>query len=284
LETIDLHAHTTASDGSLTPAELVDLACQIGLKAMAITDHDTVAGVAEALSRGKEVGVEVVPGIEISAEFKTGTMHMLGYFIDPAHPALVSSLTKLQEARRNRNPKIVAKLNELGVDITMEEIEAVAGGEQIGRPHFAKVLESKGYVSSFNEAFDRYLAKGASAYMDKFRFTPAKAMDMILKAGGLPVLAHPFTLGFNEPEELEALISRMVDNGLAGLEVYYSEHTSEMNEKYLALAEKYDLCPTGGSDFHGNNKFKIELGRGMGNLAVPYAWLSCLRQRLNKGT
>ncbi len=279
MELIDLHAHTTASDGSLSPTELVNLAHQIALKAIAITDHDTVAGVHEALARGRELGLEVVPGIEISAEFKHGTMHMLGYFIDPDHPNLVAKLTKLQEARRNRNPKIVAKLNELGIDITMEEIVAVSGGEQIGRPHFAKVMLDKGYVSTFNEAFDRYLAKGAPAYMDKFRFTPNEAMAMIHESGGLPVLAHPFTLRLNTPDALEALIADLVKNGLDGLEVYYSEHTPEMSKTYLALAEKYNLCPTGGSDFHGQNKSHIELGRGMGDLAVPYAWLSSLRSR-----
>jgi len=279
LDLIDLHAHTTASDGSLTPGELVNLAFRIGLKAVAVTDHDTVAGVSEALSRGKELDFEVVPGIEISAEFKPGSMHILGYFIDHTHPGLNSRLTQLQEARRNRNPKIVAKLNALGLDITMEEIQAVAGGEQIGRPHFAKVMVNKGYVDTFNEAFDLYLAKGAPAYMDKFRFSPAEAMEMIREAGGLPVLAHPLTLGLDEPEDLEALIANLVKNGLAGLEVYYSEHTSEMCQTYFALTEKYNLSPTGGSDFHGKIKARIELGRGLGNLAIPYEWLTSLRQR-----
>jgi len=279
LELIDLHVHSTASDGSLTPTELVDLALQIGLKAVGITDHDTVGGLQEAISRGKELDFEVVPGIEISADFKPGTMHMLGYFIDSCHPALLAKLTKLQEARRNRNPKIVAKLNDLGFDISMEEIEAVAGGDQIGRPHFAKVMLDKGYVTKFHEAFDLYLAKGAPAYVDKFRFSPVEAMEAIYEAGGLPVLAHPFTLGLDKPEVLEALISDLVKKGLAGLEVYYSEHTPEMSQAFLALVEKYNLCPTGGSDFHGLNKTQIELGRGMGDLAVPYAWLSSLRER-----
>jgi len=280
-ELIDLHAHTTASDGSASPTELVDLAREAGLKAVAVTDHDTVSGVAEALARGRAVGVEVVPGVEISAEFKPGTMHILGYLLYHEHPGLKSQLAELQDARNTRNPKIVARLNALGFDITMAEIQAAAGGDQVGRPHFAQVMMDKGYVSTFNEAFDRYLTKGGPAYVDKFRFNPAGAMAAIRQAGGLPVLAHPHTLGLND-YELETLIAGLIKDGLAGIEVYYSEFTQAMSDFYVSLAAKYGLARTGGSDFHGAAKPEITLGRGLGNLRIPYALLEDLRQRRMK--
>ncbi len=279
MELIDLHAHTTASDGSLTPAELVGLAAGIGLKAVAVTDHDNVDGLPEALAKGREIGLEVVPGVEISAEYKPGTMHILGYLVDPEAAGLGPRLNELQEARRNRTPKIVAKLRELGLDITVEDIQAAAGGLQVGRPHFAKVLQDKGYAASFNEAFDKYLGKGAPAYVDKFRFSPAEAVGLIHEAGGLAVLAHPFTLRQDDPAELEEMIVGLKNDGLDGLEVYYSEHTPEMTRLYLELAARHGLLPTGGSDFHGDNKNGISLGRGRGDLAVPYELLAALKRK-----
>lgn len=279
MDLIDLHTHTTASDGSLTPPELVDLAHEIGLKAMAVTDHDTLAGLDQALKRARDLGFELVPGVEISADFKPGSMHILGYLIDHKSPNLASRLATLQEARLTRNPKIAARLGKLGLGVSMAEVEAVAGGGQVGRPHFAKVMLDKGYVSSFEEAFDRFLAKGAPAYVDKFRLSPAKALALIREAGGLPVLAHPYTLKLDKPADLEDLLADLKRSGLAGLETYYSEHTPQMTKDYLALAQKFDLQPTGGSDFHGANKTHIKLGRGRGGLAVPYDLLIGLRQR-----
>jgi predicted metal-dependent phosphoesterase TrpH len=278
MELIDLHAHTTASDGTLSPAELVDLAEQAGLKALAVTDHDTLDGLPEALARGKEISIEVIPGVEISAEFKPGTMHILGYLIDYQSGPLADKLERLQQARRDRNPQIVAKLNGLGMEISMDEIVARAGGGQIGRPHFAKVLMDKGYVGSVQEAFDRYLAKGGAAYVDKFRFTPQEAIELIHRAGGVAVLAHPFTLRLSD-EDLDSTLADFKDAGLDGLEVYYSEHTPDMSRAYVALAEKYSLAPSGGSDFHGNNKDKIKLGTGLGDLRVPYSFLTGLKKR-----
>lgn len=279
MDIIDLHAHTTASDGTLTPTELVDLAHNSGLKALGVTDHDTVAGLTEALSRGRELGFEVVPGIEISVAVPRGTMHMLGYYLDHTKPDLLAKLTRLQEARRERNPKIVARLNELGLDITLEEILAESGGDQVGRPHFARVMVKKGQAASVNEAFDLYLTKGAPAYEDKFRYSAEEAIRMITEAGGLPVLAHPFTLGLDESPDLENLIVDLAGKGLKGIEVFYSEIPSRKSKVYMALAKKYDLKPTGGSDFHGNNKAGIKLGHGVGDLRVPYEFLVGLREK-----
>ncbi len=278
MDLIDLHAHTTTSDGSLTPSQLVDMARKNGLRALAVTDHDTIEGLPEALERGAEIGIEVAPGVEISAEFKSGTMHILGYFIDPANPNLSEKLQTLQEARRTRNPRIAGKLRDLGLEVTMEEVDAAAGGGQVGRPHFARVLIDKHYVSDIDEAFGRYLGKGAPAYVDKFRLYPKDAVTMIRGAGGIAVLGHPFTLNL-EPEPLERLLIDLVDVGLEGIEVYYSEHTPEMTRLYLTLAEKLNLLPTGGSDYHGDNKDEIALGRGFGNLAVPYDLLAGLKNR-----
>ena len=277
MDIIDLHAHTTASDGSLHPGELVQLAKDIGLLALAVTDHDTLEGVPEALEYGKALGLEVVQGVEISAEFKPGTMHVLGYDIDVQNHVIDGKLKALQEGRRTRNPKIISKLREMDIDITMDEVTEVAGGGQIGRPHFAQVLLRKGYVESVQEAFDLYLAKGGPAYLDKFRFFPREAIEVILEAGGLPVLAHPFSLKLDHTTELESLIAELVEYGLVGLEVYYSKHTPEMTDYYLGLAERFGLAPTGGSDFHGISKSEIQLGKGLGNLAVPYRLLTGLR-------
>ena len=277
MDIIDLHAHTTASDGSLHPGELVQLAKDIGLLALAVTDHDTLEGVPEALEYGKALGLEVVQGVEISAEFKPGTMHVLGYDIDAQNHVIDGKLKALQEGRRTRNPKIISKLREMDIDITMDEVTEVAGGGQIGRPHFAQVLLRKGYVESVQEAFDLYLAKGGPAYLDKFRFFPREAIEVILEAGGLPVLAHPFSLKLDHTTELESLIAELVEYGLVGLEVYYSKHTPEMTDYYLGLAERFGLAPTGGSDFHGISKSEIQLGKGLGNLAVPYRLLTGLR-------
>jgi predicted metal-dependent phosphoesterase TrpH len=282
MKLIDLHAHTTASDGALEPEGLVDLARETGLAAVAVTDHDTVDGAPRALAAGKESGTEVVPGVEISAEFNPGTMHMLGYFIDPEHPALTGPLFELQDARQRRNPRIVESLNNMGFGLTMDEVEQAAGGGQVGRPHFARVMVDKGYAADVQEVFDKYLAKGGPAYVEKFRLTPEECISMIRRAGGLPVLAHPFTLRL-EDGELADLVDRLKSEGLEGLEVLYSEHTPEMADKYLNLARRLELLPTGGSDYHGPSKPDVSLGRGMGDLAVPYQFLDDMKKRLEGG-
>jgi len=274
---IDLHIHSTASDGSLSPTEVVRLAKERGLKAIALTDHDTVDGVAEAVAAGKRVGLEVVPGIEISARFPDGTMHILGYFVNYTSGRLADRLAVLKKARADRNPQIIAKLNKLGIPITMAQVSYLSGGGQIGRPHIARALYEGGYVANVQDAFDLYLRQGGLAHVSKFRFPPEEAIVMIQEAQGVPVLAHPFTLGLNSPKALKAFLQELKDVGLAGLEVFYPEHSQEQEELYLRLARELGLLVTGGSDFHGLNKPAVQLGRSPCQLRITYQLLERLK-------
>jgi len=276
---IDLHSHSTASDGTLSPTELVKYAKEKNLKALAITDHDTIEGVEEALKAGKENGIEVVPGIEISAEFPEHTMHILGYYIDFKDPQFIDNISVLQKARSERNSRIVKNLQKIGINIEYDEILKEAGSGQVGRPHFAKVLLYKGYVKNTREAFNKYLKKGAPGYEDKFRFQPENAISHILNAGGIPVLAHPATLKCNTDEDVEKEIKNLVGFGLKGIEAYYSDHSNSQAGLYTRIADKYNLLITGGSDFHGKKVKGIELGTGKGKLNVPYALLEKMKQR-----
>jgi predicted metal-dependent phosphoesterase TrpH len=282
---VDLHCHSTASDGTLAPAEVVRLAQRSGLSAVALTDHDTINGVAEAAAEAHRLGIDFLPGIEISCEFPhPGTCHLLGYGVDPDSAVLRDLTSRLIEGRDNRNPRIVAKLNELGVAITMDEVESEArrdaGDEKkpIGRPHIAAVLLRKGYVSSIKQAFDKYLAQGAPAYFDKERLTPRQALDLVRQSGGLPVLAHPVQLRTESDPQLERVVKDLVDLGLAGIEVVHSDHDDAMVEKCGLLADRYGLLKTGGSDFHGSNKKDIALGVARGR-KVPRAYYDQLVAR-----
>jgi len=276
---IDLHTHSTASDGTYSPAELVRLAVKEGLSALALTDHDTVEGLAEARTEAERLGLAFVPGVEISVRFAgPGHCHILGYFVDPASENLRETLGLLQRARAERNRKMVEKLRALGIEITLEELESKAGGGEIGRPHFAALLVEKGVVRRVEEAFEKYLRKGAPAYVPKARLTEEEAFSAIRAAGGLPVLAHPVHLGLS-PEELAAYVSRLREMGLAGIEAYYTDHSPEFTALCLDLARRFDLVVTGGSDFHGRNKPDIKLGRGFGNLRVPD---ECYRSLLSR--
>ena len=227
---------------------------------MALTDHDTVDGLAEAVAAGEEIGVEIIPGVEISAQFPSGTMHILGLFVDYHNGLLDQRLAVLKQARIDRNPQIIAKLNALGIPVTMARVEEISGGGQVGRPHIARALMEAGYVKDLQEAFDKYLGFHKAAYVSKFRFPPDQALTMIREAKGIPVLAHPFTLGLGSPYALKNLIIELKGLGLAGLEVFYSEHTREQESLYLKLARELDLLITGGSDYHGQNKPEITLG------------------------
>lgn len=263
---VDLHCHSTASDGTLSPADVVRLAKDSGLSGLALTDHDTIGGVDEAVAEAKKLGIDFIPGIEISAEFPhPGTMHLLGYGIDPNSPALRDMTRQLIEGRDNRNPKIIKKLQELNVAITMEEVEHAAGKDKdpksvVGRPHIAAILMRKGYVSSIKQAFDKYLAPGGLAYFDKERLSPRRALEMIADSKGISVLAHPVQLRLENNAQNERVVEDLVDLGLKGLEVIHSDHDDATIAALSKLADKYNLVKTGGSDFHGTNKKDIQLG------------------------
>ena len=275
---IDLHVHTTASDGTMSPEEVVRYAKDRGLKAIAITDHDTVDGVPRALEEGRRTGIEVVEGVELSVDTPRGTCHLLGYFVDPSDDGFREKLRVVQRARAERNLRMIERLRELGVELSLEEVRAIAPHGQLCRPHFALAMAKKGYVQSVDEAFERYLKKGGPAYVEKFKFTPEEAIESIRRAGGLPVLAHPFTLEL-EQQELEAFVRRLREQGLEGIEVYYPDHTEEQRAFYRQLAERYDLAITGGTDFHGASKEGIDLGVGRGDMALPYSLLEALKER-----
>jgi predicted metal-dependent phosphoesterase TrpH len=279
---IDLHLHTTASDGVMRPSEIVRYSKLKGLQAIAITDHDTIEGLEEGLSEGDKIDFEVIPGIEISAEHSPGSMHLLGFFLDINHLLLKERLGYLQKARAERNPKIVQKLNQLGIKITYEEVLKASGGGQVGRPHFAQVLLEKNYVKSYQEAFERFLKKGAPAYVDKFRFTPKEAIHFIKKARGIAVLAHPNTLHTNGYSELENLILRLAQEGLKGIEVYYPEHSHLEVAQYKTLAERHGLLITGGTDYHGIEKNGLDIGVGRGDMRLPYSMVERLKAARNQ--
>lgn len=283
---IDLHIHSTASDGTLTPAEIVQEAATQGLAAISITDHDTLEGSrqAHALCAG---AIRFLPGVEISAAPPpgapcAGSFHILGYGIELDEPVLNDTLSLLQNARRNRNPAIIERLAALGFDISMEEVLALAGDAQIGRPHIARTMVHKGFVENIDEAFDRYLSHGQPAYVDKYRVSCARALQVIRDAGGVPVLAHPFLLNIRRRSAMERLIDSLVPMGLAGIEVYYPEHPPDETAFYRKLAERFGLLMTGGTDFHGTLTPEIRLGNGQGDFCVPYQLYQRLVARLEE--
>lgn len=273
---IDLHIHSTASDGTLTPVEILAMARELKLGAIAITDHDTIDGPRELLSLGIPLDIKFLTGVEISASWPSsfslgGSLHILGYGIKIDDPLMNQALDTLQEARKNRNPKIIKLLNKFGCDISMDDIIKEAGPDgQVGRPHIARVMIKKGFVASITDAFDQYLATGKPAYVDKYRIECHKAVEMILNAGGIPVLAHPVLLQIESNESLEKFISTLTEMGLKGIEVYYSDHTSKDIAYYKNIAQNNGLIMTGGSDFHGSLKPTIKMGSGKGDLSVPY--------------
>jgi len=278
---IDLHTHSTASDGTFSPSELIRLAKREGLKALALTDHDTTRGLPEAYEVAREEGIPFLCGVEISVKFNgPGHFHLLGYFLSPELPPLEETLKALQEARKRRNELMVEKLRALGVEITLTELEEIAKGE-IGRPHFARLLVEKGYVRTPDEAFEKYLRKGAPAYVPKALLEPKEAIEKILQAKGIPVLAHPITLKL-APKELSSYLKELKELGLRGVEAYYSEHNRDFTNFLLHEAQRLGFLTTGGSDFHGANKPDIKLGRGFGNLRVPKECFERLKKELEK--
>lgn len=280
MDFVDLHSHSTASDGTLAPAAVVRLAKELGLTALALTDHDTIAGLAEAHAEAASLGVDFLPGIEVSCEIpRPGTMHVLGYGVGSNSPVLRQMSESLIAARDDRNPRIIRRLNELGVDITLADVEAKAGGGVVGRPHIAAVLVQKGIVPTTQSAFDRYLGQGGAAYFDKERLERGQAMQLIRAAGGLPVLAHPVQLRMADEAMVEKTVKELVDLGLAGLEVIHSDHSPTDVERFSRLADRLGLIKTGGSDFHGANKKNIQLGMANG-YRIPRAFFDNILERL----
>lgn len=272
---IDLHIHSTASDGTLTPADIIALALRLRIGAISITDHDSIAGSREAVLNGIPEDLGFLTGVEISAEPPpsypgAGSIHILGYGVRLDDPELNGTLSKLQEARKDRNPQIIARLNKLGIAIRLEEVDREAGDGQPGRPHIAKLLVKKGIVRSIDDAFNRYLGNGKPAYVDKFRIESSQAIELINAAGGIPVLAHPCLLELESDQQLDEILREMMAMGLKGLEVYFSEHTPEQTHRYAELAKRCDLLMTGGTDFHGDIQPEVQMGVGRGDLHVPF--------------
>jgi predicted metal-dependent phosphoesterase TrpH len=272
---IDLHIHSTASDGSLSPADIIDHAQKLNLAAIAITDHDSIDGSKAALQIGIPPSLNFLTGVEISAAHPSffpgsGSFHILGYNIRLDNRDLNRALSKLRDARKNRNPEIVNRLKKLGFQISLEEVNQKVGKGQLGRPHIAYVMLKKDFVASIDEAFDKYLGTNRPAYVDKDRIECEQAIKIIRAAGGIPVLAHPALLNIEDNQKLDALLQNLMKNGLAGIEVYYPGHSPQQIRQYTELAGKYDLLMTGGTDFHGTIMPEIKMGSGSGDLFVPF--------------
>jgi len=272
---IDLHIHSTASDGTLSPLEILNMAQRLNLGAISITDHDTIDGTKEALAIGIPPSLKFLTGVEISANPPPpfsfpGSIHMLGYGINIDDSELNYTLALLQEARKNRNPRIIELLNGMGFELTLNEIRKDVGECQLGRPHIANQMVKKGFVQSVAEAFDKYLATGQPAYVDKYRVDCDRAIEVILNAGGIPVLAHPVLLNIKNDDALEKLVTCLKEMGLKGIEAYYPEHTPDLIARYTGIANRHGLFITGGTDFHGSIKPEIKMGSGRGDFSVPY--------------
>lgn len=274
---IDLHVHSCASDGTLTPTELAAEAKKQGLSAYALTDHDTVDGIAEARAAANAAGIELIPGVELSCEYKEQEIHIVGLFLDETNPRLSEHLTRFRDNRKNRNLKMYELLREEGFDITKEALQEMYPDAVLTRAHVAKFLLNKGYIKSISEAFDKYIGDGCRCNVPREKISPQGAIELIHHASGKAVLAHPILYHMSD-QRLRELITDCVSCGLEGIEALYSTYQPG-DERYIRrLAEEYGLKLSGGSDFHGSNKPHIQLGTGAGNLAVPYEFLEKLRE------
>ena len=272
---VDLHTHTTASDGSDSPAELVVAAAAMGLSAVAVTDHDTTEGLPEAENAAADAGIELVRGLELSLEWSPGAMHLLILLIEDSD-SLSSRLDRVREGRVRRNLEVVERLRSQGVEITMEEVKREGGSGSIGRPHFASLLVKKGHAPDIPAAFDQYLARGRPAYLERYRLGPAEAIGAAHAAGGAAVLAHPLTLGV-EGAALSAVLEELSEQGLDGIEAHYGTYGFPTRRMLVDLARRHGLIPSGGSDYHGRFKPDVRLGVGRGDLVVPDEVLAELR-------
>jgi predicted metal-dependent phosphoesterase TrpH len=266
---IDLHTHSTASDGELTPAELVHLALERGLSAIGLTDHDTVAGIDLAIAAARGTEIQIIPGVELSADVSEGEVHVLGYYVDWHQSYFQSMLEKFRDGRYGRAEKMTRKLATLGVPVSFERVKEIAGDASIGRPHVARALLEAGHVASVSEAFDKYISRNGPAYVERYRQTPEDAVSLILRAGGVPVLAHPI--------QVTDWVLPLVRSGLLGLEVYYGTYSDSERAELARLAKQYGLIATGGSDFHGLDKMKRL--SGLGETSVPPETAQRLREK-----
>ncbi len=278
---IDLHCHSTASDGTYASEEVAKLAKKIGLSAIALTDHDTIDGLAAFQQTGAALGIETIPGIEFAAlwdNYSRPEIHIVGLGFDPAHPLLLERMKDIQQSRDLRNHKMCEKLSSIGLHITLEDVAANAGGDIITRAHFANVLLQKGYIKRKEDAFSRYISPGLPGYVEREFLTPELCIRTIKETGGAAVLAHPTLYGLNL-EQIEELCWELISYGLDGIECQYSTYSPAETKAITALAEKLSLLPSGGSDFHGKNKPNIHLGSGKSNLAIPYSFWAELKKR-----
>jgi len=254
---VDLHIHTTASDGQFSPAEVVSMAAARGLSVIAVTDHDTINGIESALEAAQSFpALRVIPGIEVSTDIPAGEAHILGYFINHTDAELQAALEKMRNSRRERARKMVARLADIGCVIEWERVLEIAGSATVGRPHIAQVLIENGCIDSFKDAFTRYIGRDGPAYVERDKMTPVQAVELILQAKGLPVLAHPLTV-----PDPEAMIIELKAAGLMGVEVYYKDYSEEDIQVLLKLSSRYDLVGTGGTDYHGlDPENEIDIG------------------------
>ncbi len=280
---IDLHVHSNASDGTLTPARVVELAAQKGLSAIALTDHDTIEGIPEALEAAKSLPLEVIPGIELSCVYLGEEIHILGLYVDPADKKFITETDTLKDIRMMRNTEMIHRFQNAGIDITLSEVQAGNPDTVITRAHFARVLLEKGYVTNMDQAFKKYLSYSGPYCPRKEKITPEHAMKILLDCNASPVLAHPYLYHLGD-KKTEELVSYLKEMGLHGLEVYHSSNNQYDSGKLKKLAKKYQLFPTGGSDFHGANKPDIDLGTGRGGLRISALLLEDIKRiRQEKG-
>jgi predicted metal-dependent phosphoesterase TrpH len=272
---VDLHTHSTYSDGTLGPSALVAEAARLGLRAIALTDHDTLAGLSEAEQASRDAGIEFISGVELSTDSGSYETHILGYFVDTSDEVLVRRLAGLAAQRVTRTERIVERLNSLGVPVTMQRVREIAGTGSIGRPHIARAIIEQGHASSVSDAFDRYLGSGRPGFVPRERTLPEDSVRMLLAAGALPVLAHPRSTG-----AVEATLKRLVPVGLVGMEVHYGEYDIATRNELAGIADRWNLIPTGGSDYHGPG---FKEGRELGSALVPVSVARLLRERWELG-
>ena len=274
---IDLHTHSSYSDGSDTPNELFENASRLRISALALTDHDTLAGISEARAASNATGIELIPGTELSLDYSKGGMHLIVLWLEPGRGPLQDRLAGLEEGRTGRNARIVERLNELGLTMDLDEVLAEGGSGTVGRPHIAAVMMRRGHVESMEQAFDQYLSTGRPAYVSRDQLSPREAIQLARASGGVPVLAHPHTLAIENRFEMADLLHELVAYGLIGIECHYGSYPADGRAGMVALAKRFGLLPSGGSDYHGTYKADVPLGIGRAGIAVPDDILDDLR-------